>query len=76
MNSIERKECIGSFGDFIKEHRLKKDMLQQDVAEAVGISQSYYSLIERGEREADLMLAIRLCRALRVDLGNFVKKYM
>lgn len=76
MNNIERKECIDSFGDFIKENRLKKDVLQQDVAEAVGISQSYYSLIERGEREADLMLAIRICRALKIDLSNFIKKFM
>lgn len=78
MKNIDNSECLIGFGEFIKEGRKKRDMYQAEVAELVGISQSYYSLIEKGarDRNVDLVLAIKLCRVLRLDLSDFIKRYM
>ena len=78
MKKIENSECLIGFGKFIKEGRRKRDMLQSEVAELVGISQPYYSMIEKGteDRNVDLVLALKICRVLRLDIRDFVKQYM
>lgn len=78
MKKIENSECLLGFGKFIKEGRKKRDMLQKEVAEAVGISQPYYSMLENGteDRNIDLVLALKICRVLRLDISDFVKQYM
>lgn len=78
MKIIDNSECLVGFGNFIREGREKRDLLQVEVAELVGISQSYYSLIERGarDRNVDLVLAIKICRVLGLDLSDFIKRYM
>jgi DNA-binding XRE family transcriptional regulator len=78
MKKIENSECLIGFGKFIKEGRRKGDMLQSEVAELVGISQPYYSMIEKGteDRNVDLVLAIKICKVLGLDISDFVKQYM
>lgn len=78
MKKIENSECLIGFGQFIKEGREKRDMLQTEVAQLVGITQAYYSYIERGskDRNVDLVLALKLCQVLRLDLSDFIKQYM
>lgn len=79
MKKIENSECLVGFGEFIKEGRKERDMLQSEVAELVGITQPYYSLIERGmtkDRNLDLVLALKICRVLRLDMSDFISRYM
>lgn len=76
MKKIENSECLVGFGEFIKKGREKRDMLQVEVAELAGITQAYYSMIERGIREPDLTLSMRICQILRLDLSDFVSPYM
>ncbi len=76
MKKIENSECLVGFGNFIKEGRERRDMFQSEVAQICGITQSFYSYIERGERSVDLPLAIKICQALRLDINEFIKKYM
>lgn len=78
MKKIENSECQICFGNFIKEGRKKKDMLQTEVAELVGIPQSYYSVIERGaeNRNIDLVLAMKICQVLGLDISDFIKQYV
>jgi transcriptional regulator with XRE-family HTH domain len=78
MKKIENSECLIGFGNFIKEGREKRDMYQAEVAALVGISQAYLSYIERGskDRNVDLVLALKLCQVLRLDLNDFIKQYM
>lgn len=78
MKKIENSECLAGFGNFIKEGRKKKDMLQSEVAVQVGITQPYYSMIERGaeDRNVDLVLALKICQALNLDINEFIKQYM
>jgi DNA-binding XRE family transcriptional regulator len=78
MKKIENSECLMGFGKFIKEGRMRRDMLQSEVAELVGISQPYYSMIEKGteDRNVDLVLAMKICRVLRLNISDFTKQYM
>lgn len=78
MKKIENSECLIGFGKFIKEGRRRRDMLQSEVAELVGISQPYYSMIENGteDRNVDLVLALKICRVLRLNISDFTKQYM
>lgn len=56
--------------DYLVELRLKKGLSQQDVAERLGISRQYYQMIERGERQKrlDLALAGALAALLEVNV--------
>jgi transcriptional regulator with XRE-family HTH domain len=76
MKNIENSECLVGFGQFLKEARLKRDMYQREVAQLAGIAQEYYSLIERGKRNVDFILAVTLCKILRVDINDFIKQHM
>lgn len=76
MKKIENSECLVNFGQFIKEGREKRDLLQSEVADMVGITQSYYSLIERGLRGVDLVTAMTICQKLRLNMSDYVNKYM
>ena len=78
MKKIENSECLIGFGKFIKEGREKRDMLQSEVATLVGISQPYYSMIEKGtkERNVDLVLSLKICQVLKLDINDFIKQYM
>ncbi len=59
-----------SLRDYLVEFRLKKGLSQQDMAERLGISRQYYQMIERGERQKrlDLALAGALAALLEVNV--------
>lgn len=76
MKIIDNSECLIGFGEFIRSKREQLGMYQQDVALELGISQVYYSQIERGIRNVDLVLAMEICKVLRLDLNDYIKSYM
>jgi transcriptional regulator with XRE-family HTH domain len=76
MKKIENSECLVGFGEFIKKGREKRDMFQTEVADALGIRQPYYSMIESGRRNVDFVLALKICRVLNLDINDFIKQYM
>ena len=55
------------FHENLKAARLKKGMSQQDVADALGIAKSTYSMWETGNREPNLMRIIALTKVLEVS---------
>ena len=46
------------------------DITQKDIAQKVGIDQTYYSLIERGNRVPKVDLAWKICRALNTTIDE------
>lgn len=78
MKIIENSECLAGFGKFIRDARERQGLFQADVAGQLGITQSYYSVIERGskDRNVDLVLALEICKVLKIDLNDFIKQYM
>jgi transcriptional regulator with XRE-family HTH domain len=76
MKIINNSECLDGFGKFIRDGRERKDLFQSDVAELLGISQPFYSMIERGERQVDFVLALEICKVLGLDINDFIRTYM
>lgn len=76
MKKIENSECLNEFGSYIKEARQWRKLTQAEMAEALDITQGYYSLIENGERDVDLVLAMKICKELRLDMRGFIKQYL
>ena len=50
--------------DELRRRRLAKGYTMQDVANKAGISKSYYSLIERGERRVSYELTFKIAKVL------------
>ena len=77
MNSVLNVEEIHmAFGEYIKKAREKNKMTQQELADKVGLSQSYIGRIESGLRKIDLGIAIKLCDAVGMDVRDFAHKYL
>ena len=73
---LNDRHCQKAFGQFIRDGRESKYLHQTDVAEAVGVSQQYYSTIETGKRNVDFVLALRICQALNLNLNLFIETYL
>lgn len=73
MKTIEKEKISTEFGSFIREARERKGMLQADVAEKLGLSRSYYTLIESGSRDIYFTLAVNICRVLDLNVNDFIK---
>lgn len=76
MKKLDNNECLCDFGEFIKTQRERKGLSQAEVAQMVGIHQTYYDKIELAKRAVDLFTAMTICRALGIDLSDFVKTHM
>ena len=62
------------FRSTLTDLRRKKGVTQSDLAELLGVPQSYVSKYELGERRVDLVETYEICRALDTDLATFVRK--
>ena len=67
-----KNDIYKDFGEFIKNVRISKGLLQQEVADALGLSQAHFSRFENGERTIDLHLVENICDCLNVTLEDFI----
>ncbi len=74
MKMIEKEKIAKEFGAFIREARESKGIYQADIAEQLGVSRSYYTLIEAGNREIYFSLAINICAVLDLNINEFMKR--
>lgn len=72
MAQLNRKATVAAYGVFIRQLREKQELKQQDVADMVGITQSYYSNIEAGKREIGVTLANNICDVLGTSMNEFL----
>ena len=56
--------------------RDKKGLTQLDISKSMGISESYYNLIEQGQRQKNMNIVILygLSKALKVPVNTLVDK--
>lgn len=59
----------------LREVRLEAGLRQVDVAEKLGVPQSFVSNYEKGERRLDLLELRRVCEAVGFSLGEFVRRF-
>jgi len=55
--------------------RSKAGLTQAEVAERVGLPQSFVSKYESGERRLDLIELKQVCKALGIALAEFVRRF-
>lgn len=63
-----------AFGAWLRELRRRKKLSQVDLAARAGISATYLSEIEQGERNPTLAVVVRLARALDVKPTQLVSR--
>ena len=73
MKTVDKEKVAKEFGAFIREARENKGVYQADIAEKLGVSRSYYTMIESGNREIYFTLAINICAALDLNINDFMK---
>lgn len=56
--------------NWVKMHRARLDMTQQQLAEATGVSRQTVHAIERGKAEPSVALALRMAQVLGVSIGE------
>lgn len=64
------------FGEYIKEGRESQHLYQSQVAELLGVTQQYYSHIEKGIRNVDLVFALKICTVLKLSLNDFIARHI
>ena len=67
----ENREYNVEFGKLITERRKIKGLSQKVIAERLGISQSYYSMLEHAKRPHDFAMALKICEILEIDPREF-----
>jgi transcriptional regulator with XRE-family HTH domain len=74
MKNVDKEKVAKEFGAYIREAREKQGLLQADVAERLGVSRAYYTHIEAGNRDIYFATALDICRILKLDFDEFVKR--
>lgn len=68
-------KCSIDYGNYIREHRSKMGLSQEEVAKRLGISQVAYGRYELGKREPNFTLILEIAKALEFDPGEFFDNY-
>jgi transcriptional regulator with XRE-family HTH domain len=74
---MEKSTFSDEYGEFLRELRLARvgaGLTQQQVAQAMGRTQSFVSKCERGERRIDIIELAAYCTAMGVSLSEFVAR--
>ena len=65
-----------AFLKLLREIREEAGLRQTDIATRLTQPQSFVSKYESGERRLDLLELEKVCKACRVDLADFVRRYL
>jgi transcriptional regulator with XRE-family HTH domain len=69
-NGDSQRESLYSL---LKKLRQNSGIRQVDLAEKLGVPQSFISKYESGERQLDIVELRQVCRAIGITLDNFAK---
>jgi len=58
----------------LKEVRQKRGIRQVELAEQLGVPQSFVSKYESGGRQLDILELRRICQVLEIDFDDFVRR--
>jgi len=65
-------DLLGRFADNVRRLRAKKKLSQKALADKVGISVSYVSMLERGQRSPPLETIEKMAKALGVPPASLL----
>lgn len=64
---------LKTIADNIRIERLRKRLLQEKLAEIVGISTKYLNMIENNKTNPTIVIVVKICNALKIDLNTLIK---
>lgn len=64
---------LKTIADNIRIERLRKRLSQEKLAEIVGISTKYLNMIENNKTNPTIVIVVKICNALNVDLNTLIK---
>ncbi len=70
--SAKDKKYLLKIGDNIRAVRKKRGYSQEEFADIVGFSRSYYTEIETGKRNVSVLNLIKIMEALKVDPNTII----
>lgn len=68
LNSVVQKQI----GKNLRDIREQRKLNQEEVANAVGISNTYYAGIERGEENPTLAVIANICKVLKIKSSDIL----
>ncbi len=74
MNKERLQEERSLVRTLLREYREAAGLRQQDLADRLGLPQSFVSKVESGERRLDVVELRSVCRALGVSLSEFAAR--
>lgn len=64
---------LKTIADNIRIERLRKRLSQEKLAEIVGISTKYLNMIENNKTNPTIVIVVKICNALKIDLNTLKK---
>jgi transcriptional regulator with XRE-family HTH domain len=64
--------ALQTLGRRIRQRREQTGLSQEAMAERCGVHRTYYSAIERGERNVTVLTLLRISRGLGTDIGDLM----
>lgn len=64
---------LKTIADNIRIERLRKRLSQEKLAEIVGISTKYLNMIENNKTNPTIVIVVKICNALKIDLNMLTK---
>ena len=71
LNSTESE----MLAELLRSVRAEAGLTQSEVADRLDLPQSFVSKYESGERRLDLVELQQICRALKISLTDFVRRF-
>ena len=67
---MDDKQILNNVSDNIRMARLQRRISQEKLAEMVDISTKYLNMIENRKANPTIVIVIRICKALGIDLNT------
>ena len=64
--------ALQTLGRRVREQRERAGLSQEAMAEKCGVHRTYYSAVERGERNVTVLTLLRISHGLGTDAGDLV----
>ena len=75
MEEIIREYAV-CIGYRIRQERIKHNITQQELAQRLGISYSYYNNIEKGNRSCPIEVLIGICREFGISADRILRDFI
>ena len=76
MKSSNKSDIVKILGNNIKQVRTLEGISQEKLAEKIGKSAHFISLLERGESGLSVTTVIGICKALNTDANTIFARYI